>query len=138
MKIHDLNVKTVDTEKLINFLSIPLKENEKLSIDSFAIYGSQYEIDIDCCFCEIENAHFENKIQPVISIPCRIRKYNGDGGYSIRMDRADFIKTISLEDYLNLAKEVKLTDFIRYDYNPRIQGNQNLLMKYIKGTKSSL
>jgi len=37
-----------------------------------------------------------------------------------------------LTDYLEMSKEVKLTDFIRFNYNPQIMGNQTLLMKYIR------
>ena len=132
MKIQDVNVKTVDTEKLIEFLAVQLAENEKLDIEKFAVFENKFEINIDCCFSEIHNGHFGTEIQPVIDIECRIKKYKPDGSYSLRMDKADFIKTISLEDYFKMATEVKLIDFIRFNYNPRIQGNQNLLMKYIK------
>jgi len=55
-----------------------------------------------------------------------------DGSYTMRMDKPDFVKTMLLADYVGMAKEVKLIDFIRYNYNPRIMGNQTLLMKYIR------
>lgn len=131
MNIQDVKVKTVDREKLIDFLAITLKANEKLSIESFAVFEEKFAIDIDCMFWEIQQEHFNNIIQPVIEIDCRIKKYKEDGSYSIRTDKADFAKTISLSDYLSMANEVKLIDFIRYNYNPRIQGNQRLLMQYI-------
>jgi hypothetical protein len=136
MNIQDLKVKTVDKEKLIDFLQISLSENEKLSIDSFAIFEDKFGIDIDCCFWEIHNEHFNNEIQPVIEIECRIKKYNKAGSYSIRMDKADFVKTISLADYFKMSSEVSLTDFIRFNYNPRIESNQRLLMKYINQSRS--
>jgi len=132
MNIQSIKVKTVDTEKLIDFLAISLNENEKLSIDNFAIFEDKFQIDTDCCFSQIQNFHINNKIFPMIEIECRIKKYNSKGGYSIRMDGPDFIKGISLEKYLELATEVDLVDFIRFDYNPRIQDNQKLLMKYIR------
>jgi hypothetical protein len=132
MKIENLTVKTVKRDKLIEFLAIPLNENEELNIDNFAVYEKMYGIDIDCCFWDIHDAMFDNKIQPVIDIECRIRKYNEEGGYSIRMDRADFVKTISLDDYFKIAEEVKLIDFIRFNYNPRITSNQKLLIQYIR------
>ena len=132
MNIKTIKIKKVDTEKLIEFLAIPLNENEKLSIDVFGVFENKFGIDTDCCFWEINKAFFDEKIQDVINIECRIKKYNDKGGYSIRMDRADFVKTISLEDYLKLSEEVLLVDFIRLDYNPRITGNQKLLMKHIR------
>jgi hypothetical protein len=132
MDIKTIKIKKVDTEKLIEFLAIPLNENEKLSIDVFGVFENKFGIDTDCCFWEINQAFFNEKIQDVIDIECRIKKYNDKGGYSIRMDKADFVKTISLEDYLKLSEEVMLVDFIRLDYNPRITGNQKLLMKHIR------
>jgi hypothetical protein len=137
MKIENLTVKTVKKEKLIEFLAIPLKENEELSIDNFAVYENLFGIDKDCCFWDIHNAMFDDKIQPVIDIECRIKKHNGEGSYSIRMDRADFVKTISLDDYFKISEEMKLVDFIRFNYNPRITSNQQLLMKHIRQAVAS-
>ena len=132
MKIQDIKVKVIDIEKLKAFLNVELEENQKLSIDKFAIFLYQFWIDTDCCFWEIHSGHFNNKIQPVIDIECRFKTYKPDGSYSIRIDKADFVKTISLEDSLSMATEENLIDFIRFNYNPRISGNQNLLMKYIR------
>lgn len=134
MNIQDIKVKTVDTEKLIDFLGIILSENEKLEIDSFAIFEDKFQISPDCVFSEIQNFHLNNKIQPVIEIDCRIRKYKENGSYTIRMDRPDFVKTISVQSFNRLSKEVNLTDFIRFNYNSRIIGNQQLLMKYIRNS----
>ena len=134
MKINDIVVNTVDNKKLTDFLAISLNSNEKLYFSKFCVYEDKFGIDIDCCFWNIENKHIDNKIQPVIDIECRIKKYT-DGIYSIRMDKPDFTKTITLEDYLKLSSEIKLTDFIRYNYNPRIIYNQNLLIKYINNLK---
>jgi hypothetical protein len=135
MNIQNIKVKTVDTEKLIDFLGIKLKDNERLSIDSFAIYEDKFQIDSDCCFSEILKYHIKDQVYPMIQIECRIKKYDKKGSYTIRMDKPDFIKGISIEKYLSIATEVNLVDFIRFDYNPRIMGNQKLLMKYIKASK---
>jgi hypothetical protein len=132
MNIQSIKVKTVDTEKLIDFLGIILPENEKLEIDRFAIFEDKFQINPDCCFSEIVNFHFENKAQPNIQISCRVKKLRPDGSFKIRMDHPDFTKLISVESYNSLATEVNLVDFIRFNYNPRIMGNQQLLMKYIR------
>lgn len=132
MKIQDIKVKTVSKEKLEDFLGIELPVNQKLSIDNFAVFEDKFEIDTDCCFSELQKGHFNNKIQVVIDIPCRIKKFKEDGSYYIRVDKADFVKTISLEDYISISQEVNLVDFIRFNYNPRISQNQNLLMKWIR------
>ena len=137
MNIQSIKVKTVDTEKLIDFLGISLNENEKLSIDKFAIFEDKFQIDSDCCFSQILKYHWDNQICYMVQIECRIKKYNSKGSYSIRMDGPDLIKCISLEKYLEIAEEVNLTDFIRLDYNPRIQDNQKLLMQYIKNSYSN-
>lgn len=132
MKIEDIVVKTIDNKDLIKFLSIELNKNEKLNIDAFAVFENKFGINISCGFWDIENAHLDSKIQPVINIECRIEKHKPDGSFTLRMDKPDFVKTITLDDYFKIATEVKLIDFIRYNYNPRIQGNQKLLMKYIE------
>lgn len=136
MKIQNITVRTVEKQKLIDFLNVDLSQNEKLCISDFAIYEDKFAIHYDCVFWEIENKHFDNEIQAVIEIDCRIEHHKPDGSYSLRMDKADFSKTISVKDYLSLSKEVKLIDFISYNYNPRIISNQNLLMKYIKESQA--
>ena len=132
MKIENITVKTVETEKLIDFLKIELKENQKLNIETFAVFENKFEIDPDCCFGEITKAHTDKKIDYVVNLECRIKNYKPDGSYSMRMDKPDFVKTISLEDYISISEEVNLVDFIRFNYNPRISQNQSLLMKYIR------
>ena len=137
MKIQSIKVKMIKTEKLEQFLAVELEENQKLSADSFAVFEDKFGIDTDCCFWELNKGHFNGKIQTVIDVECRIKKYKPDGSYSIRMDRADFVKTISLDDFLSISEEVNLVDFIRFNYNPRITGNQDLFMKYIRKTYTS-
>ena len=135
MNIQDVTVKTVDKEKLIAFLQIELSENQELSIDDFAVFENLFGIDIDCCFWEIESHHLDSEIQPVVEVPCRIKTLK-EGGYSIRMDKPDFVKVIPLLEYLSMAIDVKLTEFIRFNYNPRISANQNLLMKHIRQSRT--
>lgn len=134
MKIQDIKVKTVEVEKLIDFLGIQLLENEKLDIYKFALFEDKFQIDTDCCFSEIEHFHFENKVEACVQISCRVKTFKADGSFKIRMNRPDFIKIISVESYNSLATEVNLVDFIRFNYNPRITGNQQLLMKYIRNS----
>lgn len=134
MNIQSIKVKTVDTEKLIDFLGIKLKDNEKLSVDRFAIFEDKFQIDSDCCFSEILKYHIKDQIYPMIQIECRIKKYNKEGNYTIRMDNPVFFKGISIQKYLSIAREVNLIDFIRFDYNLRIIDNQKLLMKYIRNS----
>jgi hypothetical protein len=129
--IKDITVKTVEIEDLVKYLNIPMEDNCELVIDSFCIYEDRFEINKDCCFSMLNDSHHNNEIQKVIDIACRIKKYDGNGSFKIRMDKPDFVKTISLKEYVSMAKDVKLTDFIRYNYNPRITQNQGLLMKYI-------
>ncbi len=134
MNIQDIKVKTVNTEKLIDFLGIELPENQKLSIDKLAVFEDKFQINIDCNFSKIQKYHFNKKIQPCIELEFRIKYHKPDGSFIIRTDCPDFISPILLEDYFQLATEVNLVDFIRFDYNPRIMGNQNLLMKYIRNS----
>lgn len=131
MNIQDVIIRTVEVEKLEKYFNFPLRENEKIELSRFCIYKANYEIDTDCFFSEINPKLHDGKIQFVIDIPCRIKKYDADGNFSMRMDQPDFYATIPLNDYLLISTEVMLVDFIRYNYNPRIISNQNLLMKYI-------
>jgi len=135
MKIENIKVNVVDSEKLIKFMSIPLDENQELMIDKFAVYQDKFIISTDCCFGDIEKEYFIKQIQHVVRIDCRIKKIINDGSYTIRMDRPDFVKTISLNAFLCLSYEINLIDFIRYNYNPRISDNQKLLMKYIRDSQ---
>jgi len=99
MKIENVIIRTVETEKLIEFLAIELKENEKLSINKFGVFEDKFGIDTDCVFWIINNAYIDDVAQPSVDIECRIRTYAKDGSYTIRMDKADFVKTITLESY---------------------------------------
>jgi hypothetical protein len=132
MKIEDIKVKTVSVENLEKFLAIELPENQKLNIDKFAVFEDKFGIDIDCCFWDLQSGHFNDKIQKVVDVDCRIKHYKEDGSSTMRMDKPDFVKTISLDDYISISEEVNLVDFIRFNYNPRISQNQSLLMKYIR------
>jgi hypothetical protein len=132
LKIEDITLRTVEKDKLYNFVDIILPENQKLHIDTFAVYKDIYALDTDCCFWDIHEHHFDGKIQPVLMIECRIKKYDSEGRYSIRIDKSDFIKPISLSDYLSISQEIKMSDFIRFNYNPRIVSNQRLFLKHIK------
>jgi hypothetical protein len=132
IKLEDITLRTVEKDKLYNFLDIILPENQKLHIDTFAVYKDVCAVDTDCCFWDIHEQHFDGKIQPVLMIECRIKKYDSEGRYSIRMDKSDFIKTVPLSDYLSISQEIKMTDFIRFNYNPRIESNQRLFLKHIE------
>lgn len=131
MKLEHITVQHVNTEKLIEHLNIELKENESLVVEKFAVWSDKYGIDTDCCFWEIVDKYIDTNVVKCIELECRIKKYDGNGGYRLRMDKADFVKTITLNEYLELSEDVQLVDFIRLDYNPRISTNQRLLMKHI-------
>lgn len=131
MNIHSIKVKVVTDKNLINFLKVKLNKNEELSIDSFALWEDKYCVTKDCTFWEVTDRWYNDKSNKVIDVECRIKKYNETGGYSIRMDKADFICSITLKDYLSISTEMLLVDFIRFNYNPRIIDNQKLLMEYI-------
>ena len=135
MKFENITLKTVTEEKLIEFFAVELPEHEALHIPKLAIYEDKFWLDVDCCFNYLETHHVDGKLTKVIEFDCRIRKYNDQGGYSIRMDQADFVKQISLDDYLKLAHDVKFTEFVRFNYNPRIVDNQSMFMKHLKRLK---
>ncbi|OBQ56075.1 hypothetical protein JJL45_05320 [Tamlana sp. s12] len=132
IKIANITVQYAEAEKLVKYLNIKLKDNETLIIENFAVWSDKFGIDIDCCFWNIVKKHIENEFVMCIDIECRIKKYHENGTATIRIDRPDFVKTITLKEYLKLAEDVQLVDFIRYNYNPRIIQNQKLLIKYIK------
>jgi hypothetical protein len=136
MKFENITLKTVPTEKLIAFFAVELPENEALDIPKLAIYEDKFWLDVDCCFNYLET-HFValGKFVKMIEFDCRIKKFNDQGGYSIRTDQADFVKQISLDDYLKLAHDVKFTEFVRFNYNPRIVDNQSMFMKHLKRLK---
>jgi len=131
--IENIIVNHVSPEKLSAFLNIKLESNQKLLIEKFAVWSSTLGISTDSCFWHIMDRHQDNNtIVKCVDIECRIQKFTSENGYSLRMDKPDFIKTITLDDYLKLSTPLKLIDFIRYNYNPRIISNQKLLLNHIK------
>ena len=130
MKIENITVQHVKKEKLIDYLNIQLKENESLVIENFAVWSDKFGIDIYCCFWNLVSKHIDNEFVMCIDIECRIKKHDENGSATIRMDRADFVKTITLSEYLSIAEDVQLIEFIRY--HSRITQNQKLLMEYIR------
>lgn len=130
MKIEDILVKTASKNEIIKLINIPLEKDQEIYFDNIAVYQDLYDIDPDCCFSQINQHLINGKIIPVLEIECRIKKRTPDG-YTLRMDGPDFIAIVPLEDFLNIAEDVKLIDYIRYNYNPRIMRNQDELMKYI-------
>lgn len=130
MKIEEIIVKTASKDEIIKLINIQLEEDQEIYFNKIAVYRDLYDIDPDCCFSQINQHHIKGKIIPVLEIECRIKKRTPDG-YTIRMDGPDFIAVVPLEEFFKIAEDVKLIDFIRYNYNPRIQRNQVELMKYI-------
>jgi hypothetical protein len=130
-KIEEISIKTVDQNKLIDFLAITLNDNEELYIDKFAIYEDKWCVDTDCIFWPIQKKHIDGKIQSVLDIDCRIKKLTAERGWTLLIDMPDFVKSILLDDFIKISNEVKFIDFIRYNYNFRIRVNQSLFMKYI-------
>jgi hypothetical protein len=136
MNIESISVKKVERDILKESLKIPVTDNSLLEIRNFCVYEDAFCIDNDCVFWEIENKYFEGKVQKVISIPCWLHIVDSNGFQSTHY-YSDFSADISLEAYLKMAERINLTDFIRYNYNPRIISNQRLLLKFISELKSS-
>lgn len=128
LKLKDMLVQVVDEKKLVEFLAVELPKNQELYLHSFAVWNNHFEVTPDVCFSEIYCHHFNGEIQPVLEIECQIKKWNEERtSYSV--GGVDFIKVMALKDYLALSVEKKLTDYIRYNYNPRIMSNQRLFVK---------
>ncbi|MFB9055037.1 hypothetical protein ACFFVB_18295 [Formosa undariae] len=131
MGLENKVIQTVKNDKLIDFLNIKLNQNEQLMINSFAVLYGEWLIDPDSCFWPVCTRYENNEFIKYIDIECRIKKQNPDGSFRFRIDRADFIHSIKLTDYIYLSEQMMLTDYLRYNYNPRIIRNQNLLIEAI-------
>ncbi len=131
MDIKDVIVRKIDSKKLLSFLNIELEENQELEVSSFALYKDKIELTPDCCFGYLPKKHFKGKIQTVVDVACHIVKINKDKGIRSYPMNPSFYKAVAFDDLKLLSEKVKLIDFIRYNYNPRIIQNQNLLMKHI-------
>lgn len=132
MKIQDIKIQTVTTEVLKDFLNIKLEPKQELQVFPFAVWKDKYALDTDCIFWELQQEHVKETVETVLRVECIIKYLKDDGSYTVKSFKPDFIKTILLSDYLKLSKEIKLVDFIRFNYNPRIMSNQKLFMSYIK------
>lgn len=132
MGIEKIVVRRVCVEKLIAFFDVQLQENERLYFDDVAVWNDTFWISTDCTFSSVVDRHYDSKIHKVIDVECRVNKYKEDGSYSMRMDKPDFVKAISLEDFKSVSDEWFLKDFIRFNYNSRIISNQKLFMEYVR------
>lgn len=132
MKIEDVKVFQLDKDKLTEKIKInSLKEQDELRIESIAIFSHHFDIDTDCCFSRLNNQLIDSEIKTVINIPCRVVTKNENGGMSFSA-MPNFYITLTIAEFKEVANEVFLTDFIRFNYNPRIKKNQEMLLEYIK------
>lgn len=127
-KIEDIKVRFIKSEQLEKILGIEVPINHRLNISKECVFEDAFMINTDCNFSNINTWHHNEEIQKCLIFDCSFDAKT-ETGYKIGVNR--FGKMISLTQFLLLASEMPLIEFIRFNYNPRIIGNQNLLMEHI-------
>lgn len=129
MNFEDIQVRVVDTEKLIELFGISVPENQRLKIQKECVFEDHFMICTDCMFSEIKQYHHKGKIQKCLLFECSFDTKTSENGWKIGTTR--FGKFMTYDEFLANSKLMPITDFIRHNYNPRIIENQNLLLEYI-------
>jgi hypothetical protein len=131
--LEKINVWVLNTQQFIELFKIKVPINQRLSIKKECLYKEDFMIDIDCLFSEVEQHYHKSKIQKTLSFNCRFDT-KSESGWLIGTER--FKKVITLKIFLEEAELLPITKFIRYNYNPRITSNQNLLLEYINNLEN--
>jgi hypothetical protein len=142
MKITDVKVRVLNLDKLINESGYKIPDCQLL-LPNVALYENLFLIDTDACFSLIEK-YIVNQdggfyFTQAIELNCRIEKIGSTDSNGVTKSsissKDDFNWILLIEDIEEFLIEKPLVDFIRYNYNPRIISNQNLLMEYINKSK---
>ena len=127
--LEQIKVRVINTEKLKELLSIVVPDNQRLNIKKECLYADAFMICTDCLFSEVQQYYHKGSIQKCLLFECSFDTQTTENGWSIGTTR--FGKLITVKDFLIHSELIPITEFIRYNYNPRIKGNQNLLLEYI-------
>lgn len=135
MDIEDEMVMEVDKEKLKALLDVKVTEWQELDCRTFAIWEDKICVDPDCVFWDTEKKLISGKVLTVVEVACRFIEIDPQTKSKSFNTVPDFSADVEVETLKGISKEVRLVDFIRFNYNPRIMGNQKLLMKHIRNIK---
>jgi len=127
--LENVKVRVIDTEKLKEIFAINVPDNQRLVIRRECVFADCFMIKTDCQFSEIQLYHHKENIQKCLLFECSFDTKTSENGWGIGTTR--FGKFMTFNDFLHYSKLIPITEFIRYNYNPRIIGNQNLLLEYI-------
>ena len=128
MKLEEIKIRVIDTEKLKELFNINVPSNKRLNIKKECVYEDTFMIDTDCIFSEVNQFYHKGIIKKCLLFECSFDTKT-DTGWNLSTIR--FGKFMTLKEFLIHSELMPLKDFIRYNYNPRIIGNQKLLISYI-------
>ena len=132
--LEQIKVRVINTEKLKELFAIEVPNNQRLKIKKECLYENAFMICTDCLFSEVQQYYHKGKIQKCLLFECSFDTQTSQNGWSSGTTR--FGKFMTLTEFLTHSELIPLTEFIRYNYNPRIIGNQNLLLEYINDLDS--
>ncbi len=127
--LEHIKVRVPNIEKLKELFAIQVPDNQRLNIRKECLYADAFLINTDCMFSEVTKFYHKNNIQKCIILECSFDTKNSDDAWQIGTTRFGHI--ITFNEFLVHSELVPITEFIRYNYNPRIISNQNLLLEYI-------
>ena len=132
--LEQIKVRVINTEKLKELFAIEVPNNQRLNIKKECLYADAFMICTDCLFSEVQQYYHKGSIQKCLLFECSFDTQTSEIGWSIGTTR--FGKFMTLNEFLIHSELIPITEFIRYNYNPRITGNQNLLLEYINDLDS--
>lgn len=127
--LEEIKVRVVNTEKLKELFAIEVPNNKRLNIKKECLYADAFMVNTDCLFSEVQQYYHKGNIQKCLLLECSFDTKTSETGWSI--GTTIFGKLMTLNEFLTYSELIPITEFIRYNYNPRIIGNQNLLLEYI-------
>lgn len=133
--LEEIQVRVIDTEKLKTIFRIEVPNNKRLCIKKECLYADAFMIDTDCIFSEVNEYYHKYHIQKCLLFECSFDTKLADNGWRIGTTR--FGTVMTLNEFLMNSTLIPITEFIRYNYNPRIINNQKLLLEYINDLDKS-
>lgn len=127
--LEEIKVRFIKTEKLEEMFGIEVPNNQRLKITKECLYADAFMINSDCMFSDVKQYYHKGTIQKCLLFDCSFDTRTSENGWSI--GTTTFGKFMTLNEFLLNSELMPITEFIRYNYNPRIIGNQKLLLEYI-------
>lgn len=124
---NEIMVLPLNKDKIILAIEaiLPKEDNQRYDIPTGALCNTVMVVDMECCYCFLENRLVDGGISPVYDIPVRIITKTSSGS-SIPMSPSFYMSVSIAKLIIDFTDApISLKEFMgsRYSYNPRIERN---------------